>query len=48
MSDGRVCGAGMPDGVLKSEILGEVYGVDVYVGENDITGKKIIIPLSRL
>ncbi len=48
MSDGHVVGAGMPHEVLTEEIITGVYGVDVYVGDNAVTGTKIVIPLSRL
>ena len=48
MSNGNVSKAGMPDEVLTEEILSSVYGVDVKVDDNKISGLKTITPLSRL
>lgn len=48
MSQGKIICAGMPHEVLTREILTDVYNVDVFVGENQLSGKKIVIPLSRL
>ncbi|MFO7611427.1 MAG: ABC transporter ATP-binding protein [Clostridia bacterium] len=48
MAGGTVVRSGMPDEVLTEEIITGVYNVDVFVGGNERTGRRIIIPISRL
>jgi len=47
MKDGVVLKQGLPDEILDADIISEVYGADVFVGTNEISGSKIVIPLSR-
>lgn len=48
MKDGVVVRAGIPDDILDADIIKEVYGAEVYVGDNQVTNSKIVIPISRL
>lgn len=45
MSEGRVRGHGAPDTVLTRETVSAAYGVNVYVGTNELTGDRIVLPL---
>lgn len=48
MKDGVVVRAGIPDEILDAGIIKDVYGANVFVGSNEVTGSRIVIPLSRL
>jgi iron complex transport system ATP-binding protein len=47
MSEGRVRGEGAPDTVLTRETVSAAYGANVYVGTNELTGHRIVLPLPR-
>ncbi len=47
LSGGRVARLGTPAEVLTYATLTEVYGTEVYVAQNDITGALNVLPLSR-
>jgi iron complex transport system ATP-binding protein len=47
LQDGRVARAGTPAEVITYANLTEVYGTEVYVALNDITGCLNVLPLSR-
>jgi iron complex transport system ATP-binding protein len=44
---GRVHAAGTPDEVLTYRDLCTVYGTELYVAPNDVTGRLVVLPLSR-
>lgn len=44
---GRVHAAGTPDEVLTYGDLCAVYGTELYVAPNDVTGRLVVLPLSR-
>ena len=47
LHEGRVVRAGTPADVITYATLTEVYGTEVYVARNDITGCLNVLPLSR-
>jgi iron complex transport system ATP-binding protein len=47
LHEGRVARAGTPSEVITYATLTEVYGTEVYVALNDITGCLNVLPLSR-
>ncbi len=47
LHDGRLAHAGSPPDVVTYANLTEVYGTEVYVTMNDITGSLNVLPLSR-
>jgi iron complex transport system ATP-binding protein len=47
LSAGRVHRIGEPAAVLTYETIRAVYGTDVYIARNDVTGALNILPLSR-
>jgi len=47
LAGGSVVAEGTPDEVLTWARLCEVYGTELYVAPNDVTGKTIVLPLSR-
>ena len=47
LSDGRLYGAGATAEVLTYSTIRSVYGTEVYVAQNDVTGTINILPLSR-
>jgi cobalamin transport system ATP-binding protein len=47
LADGRVARAGTPAEVITYPMLTEVYGTEVYVALNDVTGALNVLPLSR-
>jgi iron complex transport system ATP-binding protein len=47
LSDGSVARAGTPSEVITYATLTQVYGTEVYVAMNDITGCLNVLPLSR-
>jgi iron complex transport system ATP-binding protein len=47
LKEGRVACAGEPAEVMSYSMLTEVYGTEVYVSMNDITGTLNVLPLSR-
>ena len=44
---GRVHAAGTPAAVLTYRDLCTVYGTELYVAPNDVTGQLVVLPLSR-
>ncbi len=44
LAEGRVAAEGSVDEVLTYRRVLEVYGVDAYVGENELTGKRLLVP----
>ena len=47
LQEGRVARAGTPAEVITYATLTEVYGTEVYVALNDVTGSLNVLPLSR-
>jgi iron complex transport system ATP-binding protein len=47
LSQGRLHAAGPPSEVLAYRDLCAVYGTDLYVAPNDVTGQIVVLPLSR-
>ena len=47
LAQGRVAAAGRPADVLRYETLRTVYGTDLYVAPNDVTGQVVVLPLAR-
>lgn len=47
LSGGEVVADGTPDEVLTWARLCAVYGTELYVAPNDVTGKTVVLPLSR-
>lgn len=47
MQEGRIVAMGSPEAVITYPSITAVYGVDVYVDRNDITGAINVLPLSR-
>lgn len=47
MQEGRIVAIGPPESVITYPSITAVYGVDVYVDCNDITGAINVLPLSR-
>jgi len=47
LSRGRVHAAGDPATVLNYRDLCDVYGTELYVAPNDVTGQLVVLPLSR-
>jgi len=47
LCDGRFRSLGPPDEVITYAAITEVYGTEVYVDRNDITGAVNVLPLSR-
>jgi iron complex transport system ATP-binding protein len=47
LSDGRLYGVGATAEVLTYSTIRSVYGTEVYVAQNDVTGTINILPLSR-
>jgi iron complex transport system ATP-binding protein len=47
LSEGRVHRLGAPADVLTYETIRAVYGTDVYIARNEVTGALNILPLSR-
>lgn len=47
LAGGRVARAGTPAEVITYQMLTEVYGTEVYVALNDVTGAINVLPLSR-
>ena len=45
MHEGKVYTQGSPEQILKSEIIKEVYGIEVQIIKNPVTGKPHLIPL---
>jgi len=44
---GRAHATGPPDAVLTYADLCAVYGTELYVAPNDVTGQRVVLPLSR-
>ena len=44
---GRVHAVGPPGDVLTYHDLCAVYGTELYVAPNDVTGRLVVLPLSR-
>jgi iron complex transport system ATP-binding protein len=47
LREGRLFAAGAPDATLTWAHLTELYGTEVYVDLNDLTGSLVVTPLSR-
>jgi iron complex transport system ATP-binding protein len=47
LSRGRLHAAGPPVEVLRYQDLCEVYGTELYVAPNDVTGQTVVLPLAR-
>ena len=47
LADGRVAVTGTPAEVITYQTLTDVYGTEVYVAMNDVTGALNVLPLSR-
>jgi iron complex transport system ATP-binding protein len=47
LKDGRVVAAGRPDEVLKTDILADVYGVNILPLVSDVTGHRFLVPGPR-
>ena len=47
LAGGQVARAGTPAEVITYQMLTEVYGTEVYVAMNDVTGALNVLPLSR-
>jgi iron complex transport system ATP-binding protein len=47
LSRGTVHASGTPADVLTYARLREVYGTELYVAPNDVTGQIVVLPLSR-
>jgi len=47
LSEGRTAARGSPDEVITEKNLDRVYGVDVPVARSDITGRPVVLPVSR-
>jgi iron complex transport system ATP-binding protein len=47
LSEGRVHRVGAPAAVLTHETIAAVYGTDVYIARNEVTGAVNVLPLSR-
>ena len=47
LAEGRIARQGTPDAVLTRDALGAAYGAAVYVGVNELTGSRVVLPLSR-
>ncbi|MBM4389078.1 MAG: ABC transporter ATP-binding protein [Deltaproteobacteria bacterium] len=45
LSSGRIIGNGTPEEILKYSLLKEVFGVDIYIGVNELNGKLFVIPM---
>jgi iron complex transport system ATP-binding protein len=47
LSEGRVHAVGPPTEVLEYQDLCAVYGTELYVAPNDVTGQTVVLPLAR-
>jgi iron complex transport system ATP-binding protein len=47
LSEGRLHAVGPPSEVLEYEDLCAVYGTELYVAPNDVTGQTVVLPLAR-
>lgn len=47
LSRGRLHASGPPVEVLRYQDLCEVYGTELYVAPNDVTGQTVVLPLAR-
>lgn len=47
LSEGRVHSVGPPTEVLEYQDLCAVYGTELYVAPNDVTGQTVVLPLAR-
>jgi iron complex transport system ATP-binding protein len=47
LNEGRIVGMGTPAEVLTRDHIREVYGIDVVVRSNPVTGKPYVIPIAR-
>ena len=45
MKDGKICAQGEPQKIITSELMKEVYGVDLQISQLD--GKPFIMPLEK-
>jgi iron complex transport system ATP-binding protein len=47
LSEGRLHAVGPPSEILEYEDLCAVYGTELYVAPNDVTGQMVVLPLAR-
>ncbi|MFP6663707.1 MAG: heme ABC transporter ATP-binding protein [Deltaproteobacteria bacterium] len=47
LSEGKCHAEGAPGDVLRYDDLCEVYGTELYVAPNDVTGQTVVLPLAR-
>ena len=47
LQDGRIVRWGPPEEVMTYATLTEVYGIEIYVSRNEITGGLNVLPLNR-
>jgi iron complex transport system ATP-binding protein len=47
LQEGRIAEVGTPENVMTYTTLTRVYGMDIYVAMNDVTGTLIVLPLRR-
>lgn len=47
LSEGKCHAEGAPAEVLRYDDLCEVYGTELYVAPNDVTGQTVVLPLAR-
>lgn len=46
LRDGRVVARGDPESVMRYPVVREVFGCDVYIGRNELTGTLFMVPLA--
>jgi iron complex transport system ATP-binding protein len=47
LSEGKLVASGLPDAVLKAEMIEEVYGVRVQIGRNPVSGRPNVIVVPK-
>lgn len=47
MKQGRVLTSGDPESVMQYPLVREVFGSDVYIGRNELSGKLFVVPLKQ-
>jgi iron complex transport system ATP-binding protein len=45
MKDGKICAQGEPKKIITSELIKEVYGIDLQI--SDLNGKPFILPVEK-
>lgn len=46
LRDGRIRAEGDPESVMRYPVVREVFGCDVYIGRNELTGRLFLVPLA--